>query len=111
MNLGNFGANSNASMFDFLKDGKHTENKYKSTSMIPMIPGEDLTIENAALTTVNEEVMMTESEKEQEYTPFFNFDDDDMEMDEPISSSDDMFSEQSPESLNSDPVDNNKGKL
>lgn len=86
-------------MFDFLKDGNHTTNKYKSTSQIPYFTGEDLFGNNKADfdTTVETKV---ENAKEETFTPFFAIEED-LEMEDQVSNSD-FASDAAVESVDSD---------
>lgn len=79
-------------MFDFLKDGKHTEKKYKSTSTVPFLfTGEDLFgSSNNNMNTAAETQM--EPTKDEVFTPFFAIEED-WEMEDEISNSDGFASE------------------
>lgn len=78
-------------MFDFLKDKKYTENKYNSTSQIPYFGGEDL------FANVKGEIYGTEDAnmaptRDEIFTPFFAIEED-LEMEDAVSNSDDRVSE------------------
>lgn len=110
VNLGEFGQNSDAAMFDFLKDGKHAEKKYKSTNQIPyLFSSHDLFNNNNAHMSTAPETFMEHS-KDEVFTPFFSIEED-CEMEDEISNSDGYASEIGQESLDSDKNIEFKGKL
>ena len=90
--LAAYGQNSDSSMFDFLKDRKYTENKYNSTSQIPLIWGEDLFGHTKGEADATEDTHMS-SGKDEIFTPFFAIEED-LEMEDAVSNSDDVVSEQ-----------------
>ena len=94
-------------MFDFLKDNKHTQNKYKSTMVVPSLISEDLTENNNEGAVSYKDTLMEDSKEE--YTPFFPIQED-MEMEDQMSISDDMNSEPTPDSIESEKYDSAKGK-
>lgn len=94
-------------MFDFLKDGKHTENKYKSTSIIPFLGGEDLTLDENMEDATHQGKRMADF-KDEPYAPFCAIEED-WEMEDQMSCSDDLESEQNTNSLDSDPHDHSNG--
>mmetsp|Transcript_13250 Transcript_13250/g.15366 ORF Transcript_13250/g.15366 Transcript_13250/m.15366 type:complete len:118 (-) Transcript_13250:96-449(-) len=78
-------------MFDFLKDAKHTENKYKSTSLIPCFTGEELMGNSKGDSSSGEDKNM-DCRKEEVFTPFFSIEED-LEMEDAVSCSDGRASE------------------
>uniref|UniRef100_A0A7S3JHR9 Uncharacterized protein n=1 Tax=Euplotes harpa TaxID=151035 RepID=A0A7S3JHR9_9SPIT len=97
--LSNYGQNSDSAMFDFLKDGTYTGNKYKSTSQIPCFTGEDLFGNRNTAMNTSEDTHMRNG-KEEIFTPFFSIEED-MEMEDAVSNSDEVLSEAEPESVQS----------
>lgn len=95
-------------MFDFLKDEKLTENKYKSTSQIPYFTGEDPFAFNDANDTAHEDAYMEEARNEL-LNNFFAIEED-LEMEDQVSNSDDLTSEPNPDSTDSEQYDSSKGK-
>lgn len=96
-------------MFDFLKDGKHAEKKYKSTNQIPfMFSGEDLLSNKDTNMECSGGANMF-NKKDEEFTPFFAIEED-MEMEDEISQSDGFTSEAGHESIESDSTPGDKGK-
>jgi len=107
--LSQFGQDSDSAIFDFLKDGKHKENKYKSTNQIPyLFNSEDLfSTKNANMDTAADSHM--QYTKDEAFTPFFAIEED-LEMEDEVSNSD-YFSETGQESIDSDNFPQPKGKL
>lgn len=107
--MAQFGQDSDAAMFDFLKDGKHKENKYKSTNQIPyLFNSEDLFCnKNTNMDTAADSHM--HCIKDEAFTPFFAIEED-LEMEDQVSNSD-YFSEAGQESIDSDSYPQPKGKL
>ena len=78
-------------MFDFLKDKKYTENKYNSTSQIPYFSGEDLFSNAKGEIDTTEDAHMAAT-RDEIFTPFFAIEED-LEMEDAVSNSDDRVSE------------------
>lgn len=112
VNLTDFASNTNIAgfenCFDFLKDGKHAEKKYKSTNQIPLIFSSEDLLNNQSMAPVPETEEHKGVYKDEVFTPFFAIEED-WEMEDEISNSDGTMSEAGQESIDSGSHDN-KGK-
>lgn len=77
-------------MFDFLKDSKWIGNKYYSTSQIPYFTGEDLL--GSSKEVVDQAENTHSKHKNEIFTPFFAIEED-LEMEDAASNSDEHTSE------------------
>ena len=89
--LSSYGQNLDSAMFDFLKDSKCTGNKYYSTSQIPYFIGEDLLEHNKGDVELTEDTHNSKW-KPEIFTPFFAIEED-LEMEDDVSNSDEHTSE------------------
>jgi hypothetical protein len=96
-------------MFDFLKDGKYAEKKYKSSNQIPMFSSVDIfSNKNDQMNVMG--LPKNQFPKDETFTPFFSIEEDLM-MEDEISNSDCVTSKSGQESVDSEFYSPGVGKL